>query len=148
VTREKAAAPAHRVNDAGRREIATLGSSQLSDSLPDLEPQAPQHSACQIVLASQCKMTSDLLADAIEIANAYGLGILRAVRERDDGAILENFRCFDLPKAAIGLLQAVADAEVTPEEAGGVMRLIDGAGKAIEVGELAERIAALEGRIK
>jgi Family of unknown function (DUF5681) len=53
-----------------------------------------------------------------------------------------------LPKAAIGLLQAVADAEVTPEEAGGVMRLIDGAGKAIEVGELAERIAALEGRIK
>jgi hypothetical protein len=53
-----------------------------------------------------------------------------------------------LPKAAIGLLQAVADGEVTPDEAGNVMRLIEGAGKAIELGELADRMAALEAKSK
>jgi hypothetical protein len=51
-----------------------------------------------------------------------------------------------LPQAAIGLLQAVASGEVTPEEAGSVMRLIEGAGKAIEIGELEARIATLEAR--
>jgi hypothetical protein len=53
-----------------------------------------------------------------------------------------------LPKAAIGLLQAVADGEVTPDEAGNVMRLIEGAGKVIELDELADRIAALEAKSK
>jgi hypothetical protein len=51
-----------------------------------------------------------------------------------------------LSQAAIGLLRAVADGGVTPEEAGQVMRLIEGAGKAIEIGELEARIAALEAR--
>jgi hypothetical protein len=51
-----------------------------------------------------------------------------------------------LPQAALGLLRAVAGGEVTAEEAGQVMRLIEGAGKAIEIGELEARVAALEGR--
>jgi ribosomal protein L37AE/L43A len=55
--------------------------------------------------------------------------------------------CVAFAKAAIGLLQSVADGEVTPDEAGNVMRLIEGAGKAIELGELVNRIAALEGRM-
>jgi hypothetical protein len=33
---------------------------------------------------------------------------------------------------------------MTPDEAGNVMRLIEGVGKAIEIGELEARIAALE----
>jgi hypothetical protein len=53
-----------------------------------------------------------------------------------------------LPKAALGLLQAVADGEVTPDEAGNVMRLIEGAGNTIELGELVDRIAALETKSK
>jgi hypothetical protein len=49
-----------------------------------------------------------------------------------------------LPQAVISLLQAVAAGSVTPEEAGNVMCLIEGAGKAIEIGELEARIAAVE----
>jgi hypothetical protein len=45
--------------------------------------------------AMRARMTCDLLAEAIEIANAYGLGVLRAIREADDSAILESFRGFD-----------------------------------------------------
>ncbi len=52
-----------------------------------------------------------------------------------------------LPQAALGLLQAVADGEMTPDEASQVMRLFEGAGKAIEVAELEARIAELEKRM-
>jgi hypothetical protein len=51
-----------------------------------------------------------------------------------------------LPLAAIGLLQAVAGGDVTPEEASHIMKLIEGAGKAIQVAELEARVAALEAR--
>ena len=51
-----------------------------------------------------------------------------------------------LPQAALGLLQAVASGEVTPEEASHVMKLIEGAGKAIQVAELEARVKALEER--
>jgi hypothetical protein len=52
----------------------------------------------------------------------------------------------DLSAAAVSLLQSVAAGEATPEEGAAVMKLIEGAGKAIERGELEARISRLEER--
>jgi hypothetical protein len=54
--------------------------------------QAP---SCPIVLATQCRLVADLLAESIEFAVGYGVAILSAVREGDDTAILSAFRGFD-----------------------------------------------------
>jgi len=60
-----------------------------------IKNQAEGQPACPIILAANWRITADLLAETMEIANAYGLGVLRAIRECDDSAILENFRCFN-----------------------------------------------------
>jgi hypothetical protein len=54
-----------------------------------------QRPVCPIIAGCQTRLVADLLAESVEIAIAYGTGILRAVREADDAAILENFRGFD-----------------------------------------------------
>lgn len=51
----------------------------------------------------------------------------------------------DLTKATAALLKGVADGEITPGEAGELSRLLDAHVRAIEVTDLAARIAALEG---
>jgi hypothetical protein len=52
----------------------------------------------------------------------------------------------DLSAAAVSLLQSIAAGEATPEEGAAVMKLIEGTGKAIELGELEARISQLEER--
>jgi hypothetical protein len=60
-----------------------------------LENQALKGKVCPIALATQCRLTSDLLAEAIEIAASYAINILSAIRLADDEAILAEFRQFD-----------------------------------------------------
>jgi hypothetical protein len=48
-----------------------------------------------IILASQCWMVSDLLAEAVEHAGVCGLSVLAAAREHDDAAIIATFAAFD-----------------------------------------------------
>jgi hypothetical protein len=50
----------------------------------------------------------------------------------------------DLAAASIRLLEAVASGNVTPDEAEAVIRVMGGVGKAIELGQIEARIAALE----
>jgi len=64
---------------------------------------------------------------------------LPAARGADRYTALIHGRASDVP--------VVADGEVTPEEAGNVMRLIEGVGKAIDTGELHERLRKLEERM-
>jgi hypothetical protein len=54
----------------------------------------------------------------------------------------------DLSKAAIALLQSVADGNSTPEEGASVMRLIEGTGKAIELADLEKRLADIEAKLE
>ncbi len=52
----------------------------------------------------------------------------------------------DIVGAQGALIAAVASGEVTPSEAGEVSKLLDAYARAVEVSELAERIAKLEAR--
>ena len=53
----------------------------------------------------------------------------------------------DISKAAIALLQSVAEGNATPEEGATVMRLIEGTGKAIELADIESRLAVIESRL-
>src|SRR5262245_10737442 len=55
---------------------------------------------------------------------------------------------YDLSKAAIALLQSVADGNATLEEGASVMRLIEGTRKAIELAELEARLSEIESRLE
>ena len=50
----------------------------------------------------------------------------------------------DLAKAGRALLGQVAAGEITPAEAGDVMKLFDGLARTIEVAEIERRLRALE----
>ena len=54
----------------------------------------------------------------------------------------------DLIAAAAALTQAVASGDITPGEAADLSRLVESTAKAIEVNELAERLAKLEQAIE
>jgi hypothetical protein len=43
--------------------------------------------ACPIVIAANCRMTADLLAESIELAIDHGINILSATRERGKGKL-------------------------------------------------------------
>src|SRR5262249_16033030 len=60
-----------------------------------IKNQAERQPSCPILIASQCRLTADLLAECLESAIASGTGILRAVRECDDPGIFDQFRLFD-----------------------------------------------------
>ena len=55
---------------------------------------------------------------------------------------------YDLSKAAIALLQSVADGNSTPEEGASVMGFIEGTGKAIELADIESRLAVIESRLE
>jgi hypothetical protein len=58
-------------------------------------PAKKQPDLCPIVSGCRARLLADLLAESVEIAIAYGTGILRAVREADDESAIEQFRDFD-----------------------------------------------------
>jgi hypothetical protein len=80
--------------EAGAANEVLLGRNAFS-SVPAPKTQVKRAEACPILLASQCRMTADLLAESTEIAISYGVAILAAVREADDDAILARFKGFD-----------------------------------------------------
>jgi len=74
------------------QELSLLGCRDGSTrKISPSKNQAP----CPIILSSQCRLTADLLGEAIEFAIVYGVAILAAVREADDEAIVASFRRFD-----------------------------------------------------
>jgi hypothetical protein len=84
-----------------------------------LKSQAQNRPASPIIIASHCRLTSDLLAESVEIAMSYGVAILAAAREADDGAILAQFKGFDA---------ATRTARRCAEELRGAFALLDPGG--------------------
>lgn len=78
---------------AGIEKSSLLGGENFSEPKPSsFEKQA---TVCPIVAASIANMQGDLLAESLEFAIAFATGTLRAIREADDPAILQNFHGFD-----------------------------------------------------
>jgi hypothetical protein len=96
-----------------------------------------------------------LTRKAIELAQGGDMQALRLCLERLCPPRKDRPITFALPAikgladvvpAQSALLAAVASGEVTPAEAGEVSKLLDSYTRAVEVSELAERIALLEQR--
>lgn len=99
------------------------------------------------------KSGRNLTKKAIEMALAGDTTAMRLVLERLVPPRKGSPTRFTLPhmsnagdvrNAALALVQAVANGELTPEEAGSISPLIDSARKAIEVDEIERRLAELE----
>jgi hypothetical protein len=75
--------------------ISAASKSPLINSHARSHPQGKKRPADAIILASQCRMTGELLAESIELAIGYGTAILAAILEGDDESIISNFRGFD-----------------------------------------------------
>jgi hypothetical protein len=97
----------------------------------------------------------NLTRKAIELAQSGDMQALRLCLERLCPPRKDRPITFALPAitgmadvvpAQSALLAAVASGEVTPAEAGEVSKLLDSYTRAVEVSELAERIALLEQR--
>ena len=54
----------------------------------------------------------------------------------------------ELPAAIASITQQVADGEISPDEAAAIVSLLEAHRKALETGELAARVAALEERLE
>jgi len=97
MTLQREARPHARRSDADRAGCSLLGGENRPENSPAIQsPQAKRSAACPIILASHCRMTADLLAEAVEFTIHYGAAVLAAVREADDEGILESFRGFDV----------------------------------------------------
>jgi hypothetical protein len=76
---------------------ADLNSSLLAsfDSSDTKKSPIKNQDVCPIIVARQCRMVADLLAESVEIAMACGIGVLAAAREGDDDSLLHHFKGFD-----------------------------------------------------
>lgn len=92
----------------------------------------------------------------VEAAKAGDMTAARLVLDRIAPARKDCHVTFGLPKiktpsdaitANAAILKAVADGELTPDEAASVSRLIEGHIKIIEVADIDERLRQLEGRL-
>ena len=117
-------------------------------------PKGARNKATQAVLALLEGEGEALTRKAIEMALAGDGAALRLCLDRIAPPRKDIPVTFPLPRmttaqdaaqAAGGVLEAVADGEITPAEAVQIMALIDAFRRLLEVSELETRIAALEG---
>jgi hypothetical protein len=73
----------------------SISSNSHTNTLTPARPQAQIRVADPIILASQARMTAELLAESLEIAIGFAVAALTAVHEADDEAIIASFRGFD-----------------------------------------------------
>lgn len=118
----------------------------------------PKGSRNRVSLAIEALLDGEgenLTRKAIELAQNGDMQALRLCLERLCPPRKDRPITFALPEirsmadvvpAQSALLAAVASGDITPAEAGEVSKLLDSYTKAVEVSELAERIALLEQR--
>ena len=118
------------------------------------KPLGTRHKATQAVLALLDGQAQALTQRAVALALdgdtvALRLCLERLAPPRRDAPVefalppMKTAR--DAAEAAGGVLEAVAEGDLTPTEAVQVMGLIDGYRRALETTELEARVAALEG---
>jgi hypothetical protein len=86
----EAATPAHRGDDAGRQENATLGSSQTFDTANHQPIQEPSPA----VQAVKAALVRELLGESLAIGIEYAAKSLRHVLAADDSAAIVACRGF------------------------------------------------------
>ena len=93
---------------------------------------------------------------AVELAMAGDASVMRALldriisprRDRPVSIAMPKIKCAaDLIGATAALTAAATAGEITPSEAGDLVRLVEGTARAIEVHELAERLSRLEAQV-
>ena len=118
------------------------------------KPRGTRHKTTQAVLALLEGEATALTRKAVEMALAGDSVALRLCLDRIAPPRKDNPVSFPLPhmatahdaaQAAGGVLEAVADGELTPAEGAQVMALVDSFRRTLEVSELEARIVALEG---
>jgi hypothetical protein len=86
----EAATLAHREDDAGRQENATLGSSQILDTPNPTPIQEPSHA----VQAVKAALTREFLGESLAIGIEYAAKSLRHVLAADDNEAIDACRGF------------------------------------------------------
>jgi hypothetical protein len=118
-------------------------------------PKGARNKATQAVLALLEGEAEALSRKAVELALAGDSVALRLCLDRiapprKDSpvqfAIPRMTTAHDATQAAGGVLEAVADGELTPAEGAQVMALVDSFRRVLETSELELRVAALEGQ--
>ncbi|ARN80682.1 DUF5681 domain-containing protein [Methylocystis bryophila] len=119
-------------------------------------PGKPKGARRRTTQLAETLMSDDAEAIVKKVVEAAKAGDLTAARlvldriapPRRDSPVRFNLPRIERPSEAAAamtaLLEAVADGEITPSEADGVARLVEGFVKTLETSELETRIAALE----
>jgi hypothetical protein len=120
---------------------------------PAGKPKGARHKATMAAEALLDNEAEALTRKAIERAKEGDGVALRLCLERILPARKDRAVSLDLPKietasdvlkAISAILASVADGELTPSEAGDVVRIVEASAKAVDSADLERRIAALE----
>jgi hypothetical protein len=123
---------------------------------PAGKPKGARH---RVTLLAEKLMSDDAEAIVKKVVDAAKSGDLTAAKIVLDRIAPVRKDChvtFELPKIATvsdaitanaAILKAVADGELTPDEAASVSRLVEGHIKIIDVADIDERLRRLEGRL-
>jgi hypothetical protein len=123
---------------------------------PAGRPRGARDVATRLVEALTQGEAEEIARKAVDLAKEGDSRIVKALLDRLAPAPRARFVPFalppldaieDVPKATAALIAGVAEGEITPGEAAELARLVDAHIRAIELAELEERLAALEGRI-
>lgn len=118
------------------------------------KPRGTRHKATRAVLGLLEGQAEALTQRAVEMAlggdsTALRLCLERLAPPRKDAPVTfvlpSMSTASDAARAAGAVLEAVSEGEITPSEAAQVMGLIDSFRRTLEITELEERVAALEG---
>ena len=139
----------------GRNPDGTFAKGYVAN--PAGKPKGARHRATRAAEALLDGEAEELTRLCIDKARGGDMTALRLVMERilpprkDRPVEVDMPRitaASDLIAAAAALTQAVASGDITPGEAADLSRLVESTAKAIEVNELAERLAKLEQAIE
>jgi len=140
------------MSDQDRKYGRSTGDTRFQPGNPG-KPRGARHKVTRAVEELLEGEHEALTRKAIEKAKEGDIAALRLCLERiapprKDASVMVTLppvrSAEDAVEASAALLSAVADGEVTPDEAGRLMALLVGHKSVLEAGELERRIAALE----
>lgn len=120
---------------------------------PAGKPKGTRHRATQLAAALLEGEIEGVVRKTIELALAGDVAALRLVLERILAPVRDRPATFALPaiegtedavRASVALVAAVAGGQLTPSEAASVAAVLEAHRKALELNDIARRVAALE----
>lgn len=138
--------------NAGRKQGGQFRKGQSGN--PAGKPKGLRNTTTRVLEALLDGEAEEIVRKAVELAKEGDAAAMRAVLDRllpprkdrhVEFALPKIETIADLPKASAALLDAVAAGELTPSEANELGKLIEAHVRAVEVSNLDERLAKLEG---